>query len=409
MAERAAANSPRSTRRRLTRTLILVVVAAVAGSLSLKNTVANVAVRADPVLASAIAPGDGRLQAAAAAATFASSLDTSESGPSARAARSALRSDPTAVDAVIVLAMQAQLRGEADAANRLFDYALQLSRREFRPQLWAIEKAVNAGDFRAALRSYDLTMRTSGYGQEVLFPIISNAMHEKEIRSEVVVMMGKNPAWRDSLIHYISVRPQTSKVALALLPELSSAGIPFEMADAVGVVRTLVDQQEYELAWQLDSFLGGSKNRDESRDRFFMRRPDGVSPFEWSISDNTGSSVSITRHGEKGAADFSVAPRSGGVILSQFTVAPPGSYRLFYSAERFEPGDEAEVRWTVSCESGAQIASLALAAQESQDAAKDFVIPAGCSVQRIQLWAQNSSQSADLAGRIKSAGFVSIR
>ena len=409
MAERPATTSRKSTGRKWSGTFLLVAVTAVAGGMSLKSTVANVVARANPMLAETIAPGDGRFQASAAAAMFAATLDKDASGPSVREAKSALRSDPTAVDAVVVLAMQAQLRGDANEANQLFDYALQLSRREFRPQLWAIEKAVNDGNYRAALRSYDLAMRTSGYAQEVLFPIIASAMRAKEIRAEVLGLMTKNPAWRDSLIHYISVMPQASRVAQALLPELASAGIPFERTDAVGVVRTLVDQQEYELAWHLDTFLGGAKNRAASRDPFFLGRPDGASPFDWSIIKAPGSSVSITPDGEKGTADFSVAPRSGGVILSQLTTAPSGKYRFFYSAEQFQPGDEGEVKWTVACESGAQITSLALVRRPSQDGTKEFVIPAGCPEQRLQLWALNSSQSADLAGQIKSAGFVAIR
>lgn len=409
MAEKAADTVRMSTRRRWPRTLTLLALTAVAGGLSLKNTIANVVARTNPMLAGSLAPTDGRFQAAAAAATFAATLDKSASGPSARAAKSALLSDPTAVDAVVVLAMQAQLRGASDDANRLFNYALRLSRREFRPQLWAIENAVNQGKYRAALRSYDLAMRTSGYGQEVLFPIISNAMREKEIRAEVIRLMGKKPAWRDSLIHYIAVMPQTSLVALALIPELSQARIPVARTDALEVVRTLAAQQEYEAAWQLDRSLNGAKRRAGSRDPFFKGRSDDGSPFEWSISQETGSSVSIMPFGDKGAADFSVAPGSGGLILSQLTLAPPGKYRLFYSADRFEPGDRADVKWMVTCESGGQLSSLAFGPRPTQQGTNDFVISASCPVQRLQLWAQNLSQHTDLAGRITSAGFAPLR
>lgn len=387
---------------------ILAAVTLWAGVASLRHTSASATRRANPELAAKIAPWDGRFLAAAVSARFATSLDKSGDGRSAGTAIAALLKDPTAVEAAIVLAMQAELRGDSAAANRLFAYALLLSRREFRPHLWAIETAVTAGDYRAALRHYDLAMRTSGYAQEVLFPILGNALREETIRQEVIALMQRNPAWRDSFIHYVAVMPETGEAASYLLPELAAHGIPFKRSDALALVKTLVDREMYDRAWALDQFLSGKQTKNRSRDPQLLGRLSGSSSFDWTIPDVAGASVSFTRNGDEGGVDFSLAPQSGGTILNQLIMAPVGTYRFAYTMSNLRTGSEADIRWQIRCRTGQELASLDVVADEQtkRSGAVSFIIPDDCRVQVLGFFVRNKSGYSDVTGRITSAGLA---
>src|SRR5690606_28285593 len=124
-------------------------------------TLANVLVRAEPAYAHRLSPIDGKITAAVAEQSFTLTPDASSASEAARLARLALRQDATAVSALSVLGLQAQLRRDASQARDLFSYAHQLSRRELRTQIWGIEEAVGRGDIAGALEQYDRALRTS--------------------------------------------------------------------------------------------------------------------------------------------------------------------------------------------------------------------------------------------------------
>jgi hypothetical protein len=305
-----------ATRRSWRATAVTVLIVLIGAALSLSHSAASIIARANPQLASSLAPWDGRFEAEAAASSLATEFNGRGNGPTAVAARQALIEDATAVDAAIVLALQAELSGNRELSDGFFAYALSLSRRELRPHLWAIERAVNQGDYRTALRHYDLAMRTSGYGQEMLYPILANALQQEDIRREVIEMMAGEPAWRDSFLHYLAVVPRGVGAAAKLYPELVARGIPFKRPDALGVIDALADRGEHREAWALDQLLGGERDWVRSRDPQIAGRSGGAAAFDWKFADSPGVVVSLTRDVTAGGADFSIAPQSRSAVTA---------------------------------------------------------------------------------------------
>src|SRR5690606_1446045 len=117
---------------------------------------------------------------------FATSPSNDEDSPAVTLAREALRQDPTSVDALAVLGLQAELKNDAAQARKVFGYSRELSRRELRAQIWAIEESVRRGDIAEALHHYDMALRTSVRAQELLFPILAAALEEPSIRSALL-------------------------------------------------------------------------------------------------------------------------------------------------------------------------------------------------------------------------------
>ena len=120
---------------------------------------AQVVVKADPMRAHHLAPYDGRITARAAAALAGPTATLAERRRADALAVEAIRQDPTAIDAVTTLGVNAQVRGDTAKARRTFAFAERLSRRNLIVQLWAIEDSVQRGDVGGALRHYDTALR----------------------------------------------------------------------------------------------------------------------------------------------------------------------------------------------------------------------------------------------------------
>lgn len=197
---------------------ILALGALTLGYASISDTLANVVVKVDPKRAYLLDSGDGRIAAALAEQEFAATLESRPGSEPARLARQALRQDPTAVEALSVLGLQAQLRNEEALTDRLFSYAVALSRRELRPQIWAIEEAVMRGDINGALDKYDVALRTSQEARRTLFPVLASAISEPKIRISLTSLLASDPIWTRPFIRYLSTSsPEPQAVAKLFL------------------------------------------------------------------------------------------------------------------------------------------------------------------------------------------------
>ena len=131
--------------------LALAAIAALMGYVSVMQSLALVLPNSRIEEAYALAPGNGHV-----AARFSQQLSGPQASPQDRAravaaAHEALRHDPTAVEAVATLGLDAMLRGDEPKADRLLAYSQRMSRRDLRTQLTAIELAVARDDIAGAL------------------------------------------------------------------------------------------------------------------------------------------------------------------------------------------------------------------------------------------------------------------
>ncbi len=117
-------------------------------------------------------------------------------------ARGALLTQPLNPRAVRILAFVAYADERSGHADRLIDLSTQLSRRDFGAQLALIERAVARNDIPAALRSYDVGLRTNPEGQNVLLPVLTTALGDAEVRQAFAPYYRRNPQWLVALIGY---------------------------------------------------------------------------------------------------------------------------------------------------------------------------------------------------------------
>jgi hypothetical protein len=314
----------------------------------------------------------------------------------------ALRQDPTAVAAVETLGIDAQIRGDTAAARRLFDYAQVLSRRDLRSELWEIEYSVSRGNVIAALRHYDIALRTLRPAQDLLFPVLSAAIAQPAIRDALVTTLAGRPAWNTAFIDYAASSGNDPKSAALLFATLQRAGVPIAAGPPALVVNALVAARRFDEAWAYYKVIHPSASRTASRDPDFREGLETPSAFDWQPANDASIATSIQRSQKGGLFDFTVASGVGGLLLRQLQLATPGVYRVDGRSTGVEQVAAARPYWTLTCLDGRELGRVSVtnSSQNGGQFRGRFVVPLDCPIQYFSLIAPPSDAVAGLQGQL---------
>ena len=382
----------------------------VMGYIGTSSSLARVVAKIDPDRAHTMAPGNGVILADYAENAFSRAPTKDPSSWSALLARRALIADPTVTKALTVLGFQAQLRGDNVQADRIFSYSVGLSRREFRPRLWAIEDAVTRGDVDGALRNYDIALRTSNNARGILFPALSAALAEPRIRSGLIRILATHPVWEEQFIGFAANSGIEPEGTIALYKDGQKVGIePGDDHRAV-LVNVLVGQGKAERAWEYFRTFRSNARGDRSRDPEFKLQSNTRTAFDWRLGNTTGISAVILREGQAGLLDFSVSPSTSGMLISQEQILSPGIYRLDGRSRGIVQKDESRPYWTLTCKSGRDLGRVPLpnSKQNWIRFSGRFTVPQGCEAQTLALVARSTDDIMGINGQIERAQLLPV-
>ncbi|MCA0978723.1 hypothetical protein LCM19_10140 [Qipengyuania flava] len=386
----------------------LALTAAIFGYFAITNSLAKVIERADAERAHVIAPRDGVVTAAAAEQKFALSAEAGSSSTAARLARLALRQDATATNALNVLGLQAQMRNETEKTREIFRYSLDLSRRELQPQLWTIEEAVSRGDIKGALRGYDVALRTSSRAKPILFPVLSTAIAEPRVRSELLPIIASKPNWSGDFLAYLVNSSSKPLAALTFIRAAEKRGLAVNDDDRALLVNALASTDGYEQAWDYYATFHPQADRSRSRDPQFTLGAGQKTLFDWRATEDPQLSAVILTGRQGGALDFSVPPTIGGVLMSQTQLLPPGIYRFEGRSRGIDQPRQSLPYWLLRCRSGRELGRLAVpnSEQNNGEFEGEFRVPADCPEQTLVFVARASESVSGLSGQIRYAALA---
>jgi len=380
-----------------------VAIAGICAYQSLTHTLAWVVLGRSPELAHALASDDGRISG-----LFSQDLSRADASPGERdesdlLAREALLHNPLAVEAVTTLGINADLRGDTVTARHALAYAQRLSRRDLRLQLWAIEDAVSANDIPAAVRNYDIALRTSPRSSELMFPVLSRATSYPAVRAALTQTLVRRPRWGSEYIRYAARNTSSPQATLAFFRQLHQAAVPFPDGADAQLVAVLVASNLIEEAWDYYSSARGGADRRFSRDPHFSLRTLDGAPFDWVASTTPGISVSIGNSAGGEVVDFALPPSVGGIVLMQMEVLPPGRYLLTSRGSANASTTDAQPYWRLVCRNGPELVRLPLGPSLKSIArsAKEVRVPQGCTLQYLTLVAPASELAAGVSGQIE--------
>lgn len=387
--------------------------ACVLGYISTTQTFAYAVSKSDPQRAYAIAPGDGRI-----AGALAQQLAVVETGAPDRAlanrlARQGLAAEPLSVKALTALALNAQIDGKTAEARRLFAHSDALSRRELGTRLWLIEDAVGRNDIKGALRHYDIALRTEKNAPDLLFPVLAQAITDPAISGALADVLQSKPAWGETFITYLATSGEVPTASAILLRNLSNRGVPVNGTSQTGVVNLLFRAGKFDESWNYYRSFRANVDRRRSRDPHFALESESPSIFDWvPIMNEAGVSASIQHAGGKdGMFDFAAPSSTGGVVLQQVQLLPPGHYRLDGVSAEIEQPDITRPYWRISCLNSKEVGRIELpnSSENRGHFMGFFEIPVGCPVQTLDLVARPSSEVGGTIGQILHAALVPMQ
>lgn len=378
---------------------LLAGLAAIVGGFSVAQTLAFVTVRNNPQRAYALAPWDGRITAALADRRLTD--DQGGNPETVSLAQQALRQDATAVSAVAVLGLDAQVRGDGAQARRLFAYAQTLSRRNVKSHLWAIEDAVERGDVRGAMRHYDIALRVSRPMTDLLFPVLAAAISNPDVLREVERTLAGRPSWGPLFIEYTASNGPDPRAAAQVLRAASRQGQPVSGIARALMTEKLVSQGMPRDAWQFYTSFRSGAREDIARDPDFSANLDAPTVFDWQSVATNGLVASV----EPGSITFSAPTAASGALVQQVQMLPAGTYRLHGQSSGIEQAAEALPYWQVTCrDGGRELGRVDMPA--STNARGRFggsvVVPPDCPVQILRLAARPSGAIGGISGEIRS-------
>jgi len=362
----------------------------------------------NPAGAYELAPWDGRNGAA-----LAEVLATPAVGDYRRAgglAEAALREDATAAGAAATLGSTAKISGQAAKSDRLFAYAERLSRRNLATQLWEIENSVARSDITGALRHYDIAFRTNAKARELLFPVLSNAIDDPEIRAALVATLSLRPVWSDSFVSYVAAVGPDPRSSALLFAGLRQAGGLTPPAAQSQLVSTLIAHNLYSDAWAAYAAGRPAGSSQRSRDPDFTAAVgnDSPAPFDWVPVTTPVISASVQRSGTKGLLVFSTGATVAGILAQQLQLLQPGDYHLSGRSIAIDQPEASRPYWTLRCQpDGRDLGRVLLpnSAQGNGTFAGNFRVPLACPLQMLALVA-SSEYDSGASGQIERVELV---
>lgn len=377
----------------------LALVAATLGYVGVIHSAAESLRRADPARAHRLAPNNGEVAGLLVQRRLADSQGTAPPADIVPLAQAALRDDPTVVPAALALGFFRQQQGDMAGARRLQAYVQRLSRRNLQAQLWAIEDAVTRGDVAGALRHYDIALRTSREAQDILFPVLSAAIEQPEVRTAVISTLSARPRWTAAFIGHVAGSETDPRIVAQLFTGLRRTGLSISPDATAAVINRLVASGAIEFAWHHYAALRPGADRRGLRDRQFRGTKGLPTVFDWTPSNDTTMTAMLGVTNGTGFG-FALSPGSAGLLVQQLQWLPPGAYQLEGRSSAIEQPAASLPYWVLACRDGEELGRVVVPAGNNARFTGHFIVPEKCAVQTLALIGRASDAIGGVSGQI---------
>jgi hypothetical protein len=323
-----------------------VVLAALAGAQALSQAAAI----ANPELALAL----DRHNVMALNVKSESLLKNTNPGPSVRAAILALSRESIRQQAINPFAFRQMALVHTPtpggtSMRNMVRMSVAMSRRDFGTQALLIQDAVERDDIAGALMHYDLALRVSAKGSEVLVPQLAAALQDEQIRKGFLPIMKAHPAWLASFLANAMATGSNPSAFVELVKAARGwpAGKDMEGMDQ-RLLAALIAKRDFRSA--LEFYLWHNKGKETAVNDVAFRFPTRkiADPLDWNVAGATDSQGNINRDGSLYA--FAGAGQSA-VVAQKYLFLPPGNYRLTNEFGSVRMDTSGALEWKLSCES----------------------------------------------------------
>lgn len=305
-------------------------------------------------------------------------------------ARRSLAQDPTLAFSWRTLGLVAASTGADRLAVSLFGVSERLSRRDAPTRFWLIEREVQRGDVPAALKQYDIALRTSPASYDILLPILVAAAGDPQVVPQLGRLLAQRPQWANNYFYRLSESPPDPTNVAALLEQARRGGPLLNPEMLRGLIPRMIDRQAYPVALRIAAALDGPAARLPKAvwgERF--DQPGSLAPLDWSLTstEGLGAEIRAVASGKGQALVADAGSDNGGTVARQILMLSPGAYQLVVQAHATDR-PPATLRSKIDCAAPAKAAlsdrSLEPRAVGTPGVTR-FVVPQACPAQWLSL------------------------
>ena len=330
-------------------------------------------------------------------------------------AANALRSNPLNGAGYRVLALVADAGGDRERAGALMRLALKRTPSDLTARRWLADRALDAGQFPAAVALQDRTMRLDPGSESVTFvdwyPLLSNDVN----RQALVRLLAASPPWRTAFLKQFAAAGSTADVDAVFSGLLTAqAGALLEVDEKEAWLRRLTADGRWLEAYRRWQSLQGEFARGGSLpvNGNFESAP-GPAPFDWMLG--TTADVEVDRAVADGGTGQALrlqflGRRAAFDGVRQTLVVNEGAYRLRWRYRLDSLDTPRGLQWVAACaNTGATLAESGLMAGDSpwRDSELTLRVPADCGA--VQLKLQLAARIAAESAAYGTAWFDTVR
>lgn len=301
--------------------------------------------------------------------------------------------------------------GDQVSGRRLIRLAERASRREVSAQFWLIEDCVSRSNVSCALEHYDVAMRTQPDVRRVLFPVLTQAMSEPEVRRTLAGYMRGDPSWLYDFVNYATAtltEPWWLSTTLTKAGGLPKDSIyrPLE----TNLLGQLVAKNEFDAARKYaDSLSSGAIGKAGTLGFTALTIEQRFAPLTWQLKSTPTTSVTFEDADDKNGFTLHIVAGTGDrlTVLSRLLFLTPGTYQMNVGQLEGEISPDSTLTWMLRCAVPAERRlNWSAALKEGRSAA--FVVPAGCPAIMLDLNVSSGSAQEGLDIRVSKINLYAV-
>lgn len=303
----------------------------------------------------------------------------------ARQARAVLAREPLNAEIVRMLAMSADRTRQATIAP-MMHLAERISRRDLLNQLWLVENAVSRGDVAEALVHYDRALSVHPEAGSQLFPILTAAIAQPDIRQALIPYLRADRPWAVSFLVYAAQHADDpTPVAQTYLSYGGQHAAAKHRALGPLILGRLIAVRRYPTAYAFARRLApdpAALARTGFSPATFDQR---FAPFVWTIDPGVDADIA---YGPGHGVGIELGSAKRVVALSRDIMLSPGRWRFSQTVDYATLAGRPLLSWSATClgANDKQIWSYeANQIEPSRNAGTPLTIPAGCGPVRLEL------------------------
>lgn len=304
-----------------------------------------------------------------------------------------LLSNPLSAQALTLLGLIAERKGDQKSAEALMRIAGARTWRDRTTQAWLFDYETRLGHYADAVPHLDAMVRADFGSRNEFFPMLAALTAYPPSFKALTTFLATSPPWRQWFLSELARRLSNQARLIELYSALDKTDNPPTKKELSPYLNRLINDGSFEQAYQAwHETLPPEQRVHETYpfNRDFELPIDDL-PFNWNLEIATGADIQIVS-ADDGSRKRELRVQFSGArvhfAVKQFMLLPPGEYTFTGGLKTEQLLTTRGLWWRIYCANGSALANTELVSGTTPwtEFKVDFQVPGtGCEAQRLQL------------------------